>query len=116
MDIIELPKDLNEKLFEVLEISRSSGKIRRGTNEVTKSLERNEAKLVVVAGDVTPAEVIMHLPLLCKEKKIPIVKVSSKDELGVATGIAIPTASAAVVDAGQAKALLAEVSKKILEA
>jgi large subunit ribosomal protein L7Ae len=115
MDILELPKDLNEKLYELLEISRSTGKIRRGTNEVTKSLERGEAKLVVVAGDVQPAEVVMHLPLLAKEKKIPVVKVSSKDELGVATGIAIPTASAAVVDAGDAKQLLAELTKKIGE-
>ena len=115
MDGLELPQDLNEKLFEVLEVAKGTGKIRRGTNEVTKSLERGEAKLVVVAADCQPPEVIMHLPLLAKEKNVPVVKVKSKEELGVATGITIPTASAALVEAGDAKAAFADLIKKINE-
>ncbi len=115
MDAVELPQEVNERLFELLEISRSTGKVRKGTNEVTKALEKGEVQLVVVAADVQPAEVIMHLPLLAKEKKIPVVQVKSKEELGVATGLAVPTASVAVADPGDAKALLAEITKKIKE-
>ncbi|MBW2988062.1 50S ribosomal protein L7Ae [Candidatus Woesearchaeota archaeon] len=115
MEVVELPDDLNEKLFEMLEVAKGTGKVRKGTNEVTKALERGEAKLVVIAADVQPPEVIMHLPLLAKEKKVPIVKVKSKEELGVATGITVPTASAAVVEPGDAKQALAELVKKIEE-
>jgi len=115
MDAVELPQEVNEKLYELLEIAKTSGKVRRGTNEVTKALERGEAKLVVIAGDVTPPEVIMHIPILSKEKKVPCAKVKSKEELGVAIGIMVPTASVCVVDPGKAKALLGELSKKILQ-
>ncbi len=115
MDVVELPSELNEKLYELIEVSRATGKIRKGTNEVTKSLERGEAKLVIVAADVQPPEVIMHLPLLAKEKGIPVVKVKSKEELGVAAGLSVPTASAAITDPGEAKQMLVELSEKIKE-
>ena len=58
------------KVLEIVEIARTSGKIRKGSNEATKAIEKGEAKLVVYADDVTPKEIIMHLPLLCKEKNI----------------------------------------------
>ena len=37
-------------------------------NEVTKSIERVQAKLVVMAEDVSPPEILFHIPLLCKKK------------------------------------------------
>ncbi|MFH1105932.1 MAG: ribosomal L7Ae/L30e/S12e/Gadd45 family protein, partial [Candidatus Aenigmatarchaeota archaeon] len=60
----QVSKDLADKVYEAVEAARNSGKLRRGTNEATKSIERGEAKLVVIAEDVDPAEVVMHLPIL----------------------------------------------------
>lgn len=97
--------------YEIIEKARKSGKIRKGTNEVTKAIEREEAKLVVTAKDVSPPEVIKHLGELCKEKGIPCVEVEEKAKLGTAAGLAVPTASVAVVKEGDAKAEIEKLGK-----
>lgn len=93
----------DEIAYKAVETARTTGKIKKGTNEVTKSIERGEAKLVVVAKDATPAEITMHLPLLCEEKGIKCVIVPSKEELGAAAGLEVPTAAVAIVTEGDAK-------------
>lgn len=98
----------NDKGYELVEIARKSGKIKKGTNEVTKLLERGTAKAVVYATDVNPKEIVMHLPLIAKEKGIPCFEVASKEELGAAAGLTKPTAAVAIVDAGDAKTMLKE--------
>lgn len=95
-------KDLDSHVYSVLEKIRSkSGSIKKGVNEVTKALERSQAKLVVYASDVSPKEIIMHLPLLSKDKGVACVAVRSRVELGKAVGINIPTSAIAVVSAGE---------------
>ncbi|PIY60035.1 50S ribosomal protein L7ae [Candidatus Woesearchaeota archaeon CG_4_10_14_0_8_um_filter_47_5] len=106
-------KELIEKALEAIEIARATGKIKKGTNETTKAIERGKAKFVVVAGDVNPPEVVMHLPLLSKEKGIPCIKVQGKDELGAAAGINVSTVSVAIVDPGDAKDLIEELKKQL---
>lgn len=101
----------DDKILRAIEIARNTGKIRIGTNEATKAIERGIAKLVVAAEDVDPKEVIMHLPVLCDEKKIPYATVKSKMELGRAAGIDVPTASIAVVEEGDAKKDIEEIAK-----
>ena len=99
------------KVLEIVEIARTTGKIRKGANEATKALEKGNAKLVVYAQDVTPKEIIMHLPLLCKEKNVPCFGVSKKDDLGAAAGLPVPTAAVAVVKEGEAKSALEALAK-----
>jgi large subunit ribosomal protein L7Ae len=99
---------MDHKGYELVEIARKSGKIKKGTNEVTKLIERGQAKAVVYASDVNPKEIVMHLPLLAKEKGIVCIEVPSKEELGAAAGLTKPTAAVVVIDAGDAKALLKE--------
>ena len=97
-----------EKVYEAIEVAKATGKIRKGSNEVTKVIERGEAKLVAYAKDTTPPEIIMHLPLLCKEKNIPCFEVPSKEELGAAAGLDVATASIAITKEGEAKPIIAE--------
>jgi large subunit ribosomal protein L7Ae len=92
-----------EDVLDIIEAARDTGKIRKGINETTKAVERGIAKLVVVADDVDPREITMHLPPLCEEKKIIFRTVPSKNELGRAAGLDVSTASVAVTDAGEAK-------------
>jgi len=108
----EVSKDLAEKTFEAVEKARDSGKTRKGVNEVTKAIERGIAKLVVMAQDVEPEEVLMHIPVLCDEKRVPYSYVPSKAELGKAAGIEVPTSSIAIVDEGEGKRLIEEIAKK----
>ena len=62
--------DLSEKALEAVEVAKATGKIKKGSNECTKALEKGNAKLVVVAKDVSPPEITMHMPLLAKEKDV----------------------------------------------
>ena len=100
-----------EEILEIIEISRETGKIRKGVNEATKAAERGIAKAVIIADDVDPKEIVMHLNPLCSEKKIPLLSVPSKSELGRAAGIDVSTAAIAIVDAGEAKKKLSDLSK-----
>ncbi len=102
-----------KKILHAIELAKNTGKVRIGTNEATKAIERGIAKLVVVAEDVTPPEVVMHLSPLCNEKKIAIAKVKSKQDLGRAAGISVPTAAVAILDAGEGKKALDEVLKEL---
>ena len=99
-----------EKVYEAIEVAKATGKIKKGTNEVTKSIERGKAKLVAYAGDVNPPEITMHIPLLAKEKDILCVKVPSREELGAAAGIDIPTVCVAITEEGEAKSIIKELS------
>ena len=109
----QVPKDLTEKVYEAVTLAKSSGKIRKGVNETTKAIDRGIAKLVVLAEDVTPPEILMHLPILCDEKKVPYVYVPSKVELGKACGIDVPTSSIAIAAEGDAKKLVHEIAEKV---
>ena len=95
-----------EQAYEAIELARTTGKIRKGTNEATKALEKGTAKLVVAAGDISPKEIVMHLPLLAKEKGIPFIEVPSKEELGAAAGLSVGTSAVAIVEEGEAAAII----------
>ncbi len=94
-------KELAEKALQLLEAVKNSGKIRKGTNETTKAVEKSIAKIVFIAEDIEPEEIVMHLPPLCDEKKVPYVFISTKQEIGRATGIDVPMAACAVTDIGK---------------
>lgn len=110
---MKVPKELSEKALEALEKARSSGKIKKGTNETTKIIERGHAALVVIAMDVEPPEVIAHIPILCQEKDVPCILVESKIELGAAAGIEVSASAVCVVNPGEAKPLIDEIVRKL---
>jgi len=111
----QMTKDVVDKIIQILEIAKNTGKIRKGINETTKAIEKSQAQFVVIAEDVDPAEIVMHLPVLCDEKKIPYAYVPSKQELGRAVGIDVPSAAIGVVDAGEARENLKSLVKKLQE-
>lgn len=111
----EVPKELADKAYEAVENARDNGKLRKGTNETTKAIERKRAVLVVIAEDVDPVEIVAHLPPLCDEKGIPYIYVPSKRELGAAAGIDIGAAAISIVEAGQAKEVVKEIIERIRE-
>ena len=92
-----------ENAYNIVEKVSKTGKLDRGVNEVTKAVERGIAKIVFVASDVDPKELVQHLPIICKEKGIKYVEVDSKDKLGISSGISRSTAAVAVIEAGEAK-------------
>lgn len=105
----EVPKDLVSAIYEALRIAKDSGKIRKGTNETTKAVERGVSKLAIIAEDVEPPEVVAHLPIICEERNAPYVFVPSKQQLGEAMGISVGSAAASIIDAGESQHILDEI-------
>jgi len=64
--------------------------LKKGANESTKAVNRNEAEIVILAADTVPLSILMHLPLLCEEKDVLYVFVSSKGALGRRAGVSRP--------------------------
>jgi len=106
----EVPKELADKAYQLVQVARDSGKVRKGTNESTKAVERAVAKLVLIAEDVDPPQVVAHLPILCEERKIPFLFVPSKLELGRAAGIDVGCAAVTVLDGGEGAKTLKEIT------
>ena len=111
----DVPADLEDDALEALEVARDTGAVKKGTNETTKAIERGSADLVFVAEDVSPEEIVMHLPELAEEKGIPVVFVDTQDEVGHAAGLEVGSAAAAVVDAGDAADDVEDIGEKVAE-
>ncbi len=109
----ETPQDLINPIYEALRVATESGKVRKGTNEATKAIERGTSKLIIIAEDVEPPEVVAHLPILCEEQGAAYVFVPSKQELGKALGIEITSAAAAIIDSGDAQHIVDQVISTI---
>ncbi|HEY6757692.1 MAG TPA: 50S ribosomal protein L7Ae [Nitrososphaera sp.] len=109
----ETSKDLVNAVYEAVRVSKQSGKVRKGTNETTKAIERGISKLVVIAEDVEPPEVVAHLPILCEERNAPFIFVPSKQQLGASLGIDVGSAAATIVDAGEAQHIVEQVVSSI---
>lgn len=105
----EVSDEVAAKTYEALQQAKRSGSIRKGVNEVTKSIERGLATFVVIAGDVTPEEVVMHIPTLCEQKRIPFSYVPKKLDLGKAIGLNVPCTAIAVEKAGTAEQAIKDI-------
>jgi large subunit ribosomal protein L7Ae len=105
----QVPADLVSPIYEALRVAQQSGKVKKGTNEVTKAIERGISKLVIIAEDVEPPEVVAHLPILCEEHGIPYGFVPSRQELGKSLGIDVTSAAAAILDSGDAQHIVDQI-------
>jgi H/ACA ribonucleoprotein complex subunit 2 len=74
--------------------------VRRGVKEVVKALKKETKGVCVIAGDISPIDVITHVPILCEEANVPYVYVHSKEELGAAGMTKRPTSVMLVLPEG----------------
>ena len=109
----EVSKEGADAAYEALQIASKTGTVRKGTNETTKAIERAQAKIVIIAEDVDPPEVVAHLPLLCEERKIPYAFLPSKEKIGNAVGIDVPAAAVCITKEGDAAGLIKEIIMRI---
>lgn len=86
-------KKLGKKLFKLM---RKAGKVSRktllriGLKDVQLRIRKGEKGIVVFAGDVTPIEIMCHLPAVCEEKEIPYIYVPFRTDISTAIGIRRP--------------------------
>ncbi len=105
----QVPEDLVSPIYEALRVAHQSGKVKKGTNEVTKAIERGVSKLVIIAEDVEPPEVVAHLPILCEEHGAAYAFVPSRQDLGKSLGIDVTSAAASIIDAGDAQHIVDQI-------
>ena len=100
----ETPKDVQDSVYELVKlVGNGNGRLKKGSNEVTKAAERGNAQLVVMAENVNPSELLAHIPLICKEKKIPFIYVEDQSYLAEAAGMSAggKTAAIALMEIGK---------------
>ena len=95
----ETPSDVADKIYEMMQ-ANTGGRVKRGSNEVTKAAERGTAQFIILAEDVNPPELLAHIPLICEEKGIPYGYVPSQEYLAQEAGLGkgVKAASIAVME------------------
>ena len=109
----EVPEEVVKKTYEALQLVKQSGSVKKGSNEVTKSVERGLASFVVIAEDVDPEEVVMHIPSICEQKKIAYTYVPNKLELGKSIGLNVPCTAVAVENQGNAAQSIKDIVSRL---
>lgn len=94
----ETPQDVQEQVYEMVKAvgKNERGRLKKGANEVTKAAERGTALMIVMAENVSPGELLAHIPMICKEKDIPFIYVADQPFLAEAAGMSNGTKTAAV--------------------
>ncbi|HJM18094.1 MAG TPA: ribosomal L7Ae/L30e/S12e/Gadd45 family protein [Candidatus Thalassarchaeaceae archaeon] len=94
----ETPQDVQEQVYEMIKIigKDGRGRLKKGSNEVTKSAERGTAQMIVMAENVNPSELLAHIPMICEEKGIPFIYVQDQSYLAEAAGMSVGTKTAAI--------------------
>ncbi len=90
-------------------IASKQRQVKRGVKEVVKAIRKGEKgyvarlcvsskllsclffSLLILAADITPIDIISHLPVMAEDAQIPYVFVPSKEELGHASATKRPT-------------------------
>jgi len=82
---------MRAKLLKLVRHLNKDKKLKRGVKDVVKSIKKGARGLCVIAADVSPVDVISHIPILCEDLEIPYIFVRSRLELGIAAETKKPT-------------------------
>mmetsp|Transcript_22360 Transcript_22360/g.37396 ORF Transcript_22360/g.37396 Transcript_22360/m.37396 type:complete len:146 (+) Transcript_22360:97-534(+) len=80
-----------KKLHKLVKKASQAKFVRRGVKEVVKALRKGNKGFCIIAGDISPIDVIVHLPVMCEDRQIPYYYVPSKTDLGAAASTKRPT-------------------------
>ncbi|CAI9113409.1 OLC1v1014006C1 [Oldenlandia corymbosa var. corymbosa] len=84
-------KKLGKRTLKLVRHAAEHKCLKRGVKEVVKSIRRGQKGLCVIAGNISPIDVITHVPVLCEEAEIPYIYVQSKEDLANAGSTKRPT-------------------------
>ncbi|KAK6841435.1 hypothetical protein PG990_006564 [Apiospora arundinis] len=87
---------LAQELLDLTQQASHYRQLKKGANEVTKTLNRGIAEIVLLAADTSPLAILLHLPLLAEDKNVVYVYVPSKIALGRACGVSRAVIAASI--------------------
>ncbi|KAK8391145.1 hypothetical protein O3P69_017062 [Scylla paramamosain] len=80
-------KKLAGRIYKLIKkASKQKTFLRDGLKDVQSRIRKGETGIVIFAGNVSPVEVMCHLPAVCEEKEIPYIYTPSREDLGAAMG------------------------------
>lgn len=82
---------MEDKLYKISKKLIDYKCVKRGVKEVGKALRKNLKGLVVFAADVSPVDVLSHIPVQCERKTIPYIFIRSRLQLGLNSDTKRPT-------------------------
>ncbi|KAG5947288.1 hypothetical protein E4U53_006433 [Claviceps sorghi] len=96
-----------KKVYKTIRKAAKNGTLKRGVKEVVKTLRKSPASapgytsfpgVVIIAGDISPMDVISHIPVLCEDHNVPFIFVTSRAELGAAAKTKRPTSVVMIME------------------
>jgi H/ACA ribonucleoprotein complex subunit 2 len=84
-------KKYTSRIHKLVKKASSAKLVKKGVKDVVKALRKGESGLCIIAGDISPIDVISHLPIMCEDRRIPYIYVPSKSDLGAAACTKRPT-------------------------
>ncbi|KAI5467211.1 50S ribosomal protein L30e-like protein [Mariannaea sp. PMI_226] len=101
-----------KKIYKTIRKSAKHNTLKRGVKEVVKTLRKSPPSapgytsfpgVVIIAGDISPMDVISHLPVLCEDHNVPFIFVTSRAELGAAAKTKRPTSVVMIMEKAEGK-------------
>jgi len=99
---------MNKKLIKLIKKSMKDKLVARGVKETVKAVRKGTKGLVIIAADISPIDVLCHLPILCEDKNIAYIYVKSRAEIGEACKTKRPTSCVLVQTPTKEQAKLKE--------
>jgi H/ACA ribonucleoprotein complex subunit 2 len=118
ISVIAKPLADDKLCKKVLKLAKKGAKrkqIKRGVKEVVKALRKKQSGICIIAGDISPIDVVTHLPVMCEDRDVPYIYVPSKEELGAAGLTKRPTSCMLVMPKPLKHATEDDESKEFLE-
>ena len=72
---------LTKKIGTLITQSCENKSLLYGVKDSVKSLKKKEEGICILGGNVTPMDVITHIPIICEEKKTPYVFFPTKEQI-----------------------------------
>ncbi|PSN30968.1 H/ACA ribonucleoprotein complex subunit 2-like protein [Blattella germanica] len=110
------PSKLVKKICKLIKESVAAGPklyVRSGLKDVQASLRKKQTGIIIFSGDVTPIEIMCHLPAVCEERDIPYCYVRDKQILGTALGVKRGALMVLIKKCDKTTDLFNEVTEKI---
>ena len=82
---------LCKKLLKLTKKAMKEKIVKRGVKETVKAVRKGAKGVVIIAADISPIDVLSHLPVLCEDKSVPYMFVKSRAEIGEACKTKRPT-------------------------
>ena len=82
---------MSKKLLKLTKKSMKEKLVKRGVKETVKAVRKGAKGIIIIAADISPIDVLSHLPVLCEEKDVPYMFVRSRAEIGEACKTKRPT-------------------------